>query len=332
MFQRLLLKSFAGSALALGTYMYTKSNHKLWMAEEKPKLFGSWRRSKDCEKLLKPETVFLCSGNANKPLAEDIAKHLGTSLGDILVSKFPDGETKIKIKENVRGKDVFIIQPTCPPVNENLMELLLLISTARRASAKRVTAVIPYYGYARQDRKITSRIPISAADVSKLLETAGVDRVIAMDFHCGQIQGFFSPRVPVDNLDGSAVMLDYVLKNKALFTDLNKIVVVSPDAGGVGRARKFQQFFIAKGFTKAQFAMIIKQRKAASEISRMDLVGNVEGRDCIIIDDMIDTAVSTHNLIGEPYVRQPKNSREKEHRKYLSLLVMGYSHEMLTRR
>jgi len=310
MFQRLLLKSLTGSALALGAYMYTQSDHTLRMVEQKPKLLEAWKRGKNGERLLKPESLFLCSGNANKPLAEDIAKHLGTSLGNMLVSKFADGETKIQIKENVRGKDVFIIQPTCPPVNENLMELLLLISTARRASAKRVTAVIPYYGYARQDRKITSRVPISAADVSKLLETMGVDRVIAMDFHCGQIEGFFSPRVPADNLNGTSVMLDYVLENRKLFSDPNKTVIVSPDAGGTRRARKFQESFIAKGFTKAQFAIMIKQRKAESQITSMDLVGDVKGKDCIIIDDMIDTAVIAYNQIGN-YMQSCSGTQKK---------------------
>ena len=235
--------------------------------------------------------MFLCTGNANKPLAEDIAKHLGTTLANTHVSRFSDGEINIQIKDNIRGKDVYIIQPTCPPVNETLMELLLLISTARRASAKKVTAVVPYYGYARQDRKMASRVPISAADVAKLLETVGVDRIIAMDLHCGQIQGFFSPRVPADNLDGNAVLLDYVLDNKQTFHDPNNIVVVSPDAGGVGRAKKFQERLIARGFHGAGLAMIIKQRKAASQIERMDLVGNVQGKDCIIIDDIVDTAV-----------------------------------------
>lgn len=292
MFKRLFVKSLTASSIALGTYACLKPRRMLNMAEQKK--YGQWMRSKNCEKPKQFEKLFLWSGNANRPLAEDIAKHLGISLGTALVGKFADGETKIQIQDNVRGKDVYIIQPTCPPVNENLMELLLMISTARRASANTVTAVMPYYGYARQDRKMTSRIPISAADVAKLLETVGVDRIIAMDLHCGQIQGFFSPRIPADNLDGSAVMLNYVLEKRSLFTDPNKIVVISPDAGGVGRAKKFQERIIARGFPKADLAMIIKQRKGASQIGRMDLVGSVEGKDCIVIDDMIDTAVSVN--------------------------------------
>lgn len=297
MFRR-LFKPLVGTAFGLGIlggYMNHLTDNRLHMADTKPnqkKGTRSWLRSENCEKLINPEKLFLCTGNANRPLAEDIARHLGTSLGNALVSKFSDGEINIQIKDNVRGKDVYIIQPTCPPVNHNLMELLLLVSTARRASAKRVTAVIPYYGYARQDRKMTSRVPISAADVAKLLETVGVDRVISMDLHCGQIQGFFSPRVPADNLDGSAVLLEYVINNSQIFTDPNKIVVVSPDAGGVGRARKFQERLIAKGFYGAELAMIIKQRKAASQIERMDLVGSVDGKDCIVIDDIVDTAVN----------------------------------------
>jgi len=298
MFHRIFLRSLAGAAFglgALGAYINYSSDNVFHMAGIKPeqdKRTRSWLRSENCEKLMNSEKLFLCTGNANRPLAEDIAKHLGTSLGNALVSKFSDGEINIQIKDNIRGKDVYIIQPTSPPVNENLMELLLLISTARRASAKRVTAVIPYYGYARQDRKMTSRVPISAADVAKLLEIVGVDRVISMDLHCGQIQGFFSPRVPADNLDGSAVLLNYVIQNTQIFTDPNKIVVVSPDAGGVGRARKFQERLIARGFYGAELAMIIKQRKAASQIERMDLVGSVNGKDCIIIDDIVDTAVT----------------------------------------
>ena len=245
MFKTLLLKSIVGSAIGLGVlgaYTYTQPDKMIYTLDRKQTgRPGSWLRSKNCERLSNPDRLFLCTGNANRPLAQDIARHLGTTLGNALVSKFSDGEINIQIKDNIRGKDVFIIQPTSPPVNENLMELLLLISTARRASAKRVTAVVPYYGYARQDRKITSRVPISAADVAKLLEIVGVDRIIAMDLHCGQIQGFFSPRIPSDNLAGSAVLLDYVIENRQVFSNPNDIVVVSPDAGGVGRARKFQE-------------------------------------------------------------------------------------------
>jgi ribose-phosphate pyrophosphokinase len=176
------------------------------------------------------------TGNANRPLAKDIANHLGMSLGKIVVNRFADGEVNVVINENVRGKDVYIIQPTSPPVNETVMELLLMISTMRRASARKITAVIPYYGYARQDRKMQARVPISAADVARLLEAMGVDRVVAVDLHCGQIQGFFGPRVPVDNLDGGTVGVSY-------FGDMDLInpVIVSPDAGGVYRAKQFRE-------------------------------------------------------------------------------------------
>lgn len=174
--------------------------------------------------------MVIYSGNANPELAAEIAQWLGTDLGRITVSRFADGEVNCQVHDNVRGKDVFIVQPTCPPVNEHLMELLLMVSTMRRASAERITAVIPYYGYARQDRKMTARVPISAADVARLLEAMGVDRVVAVDLHCGQIQGFFGPRVPVDNLDAAQVGVKYFAHK-----GLTNAVVVSPDAGGVYR-------------------------------------------------------------------------------------------------
>jgi ribose-phosphate pyrophosphokinase len=227
----------------------------------------------------------LFTGNSNKPLAEDIAKHLGMKLGKMTVDNFADGECNVMINENVRGKDVYIIQPTSPPVNETLMELLLMISTMRRASARKITAIIPYYGYARQDRKMQARVPISAADVSRLLESMGVDRVVAVDLHCGQIQGFFGPRVPVDNLDGGTVGVTY-------FGDMDLVnpVIVSPDAGGVYRAKQFREALSKKHDMDCGLAMIIKQRAKANEIDRMDLVGAVDGCDVIIVDDMVDTA------------------------------------------
>jgi ribose-phosphate pyrophosphokinase len=226
------------------------------------------------------------SGNANKDLATNVADLVGVPLGKITVERFADGEVNVMVHENVRGKDVYIVQPTCVPVNENLMELLLMVSTMRRASARRITAVIPYYGYARQDRKMAARVPISAADVARLLEAMGVDRVIAVDLHCGQIQGFFGPRVPVDNLDGGLVGVTYFGTH-----ELVNPVIVSPDAGGVARAKKFREWLVSKhGLPNTGLAMIIKQRIKANEIDRMDLVGNVEGSDCIIVDDMIDTA------------------------------------------
>jgi ribose-phosphate pyrophosphokinase len=225
------------------------------------------------------------TGNANKPLADEIAKHLGINLGKMKVGKFADGEVNVVVQENVRGKDVYIVQPTGPPVNENLMELLLMISTMRRASARKITAVIPYYGYARQDRKMTARVPISAADIARLLEAMGVDRVIAVDLHCGQIQGFFGPRVPVDNLDGGMVGVSYFGD-----MDLDSPVIVSPDAGGVYRAKQFREALSKKHDVDCGLAMIIKQRAKANEIERMDLVGDVKGCDAIIVDDMVDTA------------------------------------------
>jgi ribose-phosphate pyrophosphokinase len=225
------------------------------------------------------------AGNSNKLLAKDIANHLGMDLGKITCSRFKDGEINVVINENVRGKDVYVIQSTAPPVNETVMELLLMISTMRRASARKITAVIPYYGYARQDRKMQARVPISAADIARLLEAMGVDRVVAVDLHCGQIQGFFGPRVPVDNLDGGTCGVQYFGD-----IDLKRPVVVSPDAGGVYRAKRFKEELMRKYEKDCGLAMIIKQRVAAGEIDRMDLVGNVAGSDVIIVDDMIDTA------------------------------------------
>ena len=228
----------------------------------------------------------LFSGNGNMGLSLEIAKLLGVNLGRATVSRFADGEINVAIHENVRGKDVYIIQPTCPPVNNNLMELLLMVSCLNRASARRVTVVIPYYGYARQDRKMQARVPISAADVARLLESMGVDRVIAVDLHCGQIQGFFGPRVPVDNLEGGIVGIDHFGGK-----DLHNPVIVSPDAGGVYRAKKFKEGLAYKyGWEDIGIAMIIKQRARAGSVDQMDLVGDVSDADCIIVDDMIDTA------------------------------------------
>lgn len=228
----------------------------------------------------------LFSGNGNMGLSLEIAKLLGVNLGRATCSSFADGEINVMIHENVRGKDVYIIQPTCPPVNNNLMELLLMVSCLNRASARRVTVVIPYYGYARQDRKMQARVPISAADVARLLESMGVDRVIAVDLHCGQIQGFFGPRVPVDNLDGGIVGIDHFGGK-----DLHNPVIVSPDAGGVYRAKKFKEGLAYKyGWEDIGIAMIIKQRARAGSVDQMDLVGDVSDCDCIIVDDMIDTA------------------------------------------
>ena len=243
------------------------------------------KERKQIDRETRKEEILVISGNSNIPLAEAIVAHMGTNLGNIALGRFADGEVSLRIHESVRGKDVYIIQPTSPPVNEHLMELLLMISTCRRSSAKRITAVVPYYGYARQDRKMNSRVPISAADVARLIETMGVDRVVAVDLHCGQIQGFFGPRVPVDNLGAQMVGEDYFVKK-----GLKNVVVISPDAGGVYRARKFQEGLILKGVEDVSIAMLIKQRSGANKIDRMDLVGSVKGADCIIVDDMIDTA------------------------------------------
>lgn len=245
------------------------SKAAMWPNKERPKSGG----------------MKIFSGNANPALAKEIASYLGINLGKLVVSRFADGEVNVMVQENVRGKDVYIIQPTCMPVNENLVELLLMVSTMRRASARRITVVIPYYGYARQDRKMTARVPISAADVARLMEAMGVDRVVAVDLHCGQIQGFFGPRVPVDNLDGGIIGVGYFGDK-----DLHNPVVVSPDAGGVYRAKKFREGLAAKYDVDAGLAMIIKQRAKANEVDRMDLVGSVQDSDVIIVDDMIDTA------------------------------------------
>lgn len=191
------------------------------------------------------------------------------------------------MKDNVRGKDIFIIQPTSPPVNENLMELLLLVSTLRRSSSNKISVVIPYYGYARQDRKTGSRVPISAADVARMLETAGVDRVIVMDLHSGQTQGFFGPRVPCDNLEAQQVAMNYFKYQQAV--NLDNVVVVSPDAGGVTRAKSFLELMQGSGH-ESKMAIIIKERSGAGKIGSMKLVGDVKGKHAIIIDDIIDTA------------------------------------------
>ncbi len=203
------------------------------------------------------------------------------------MGRFADGEVSIEVKDSVRGKEIFLIQPTCRPVNENLMELLLMVTTLRRSSSSKINVVIPYYGYARQDRKTGSRVPISAADVARLLETAGVDRVIVMDLHSGQSQGFFGPRVPCDNLEAQHVAMNYFKYQQTV--DLNNAVVVSPDAGGVTRAKAFLELMQGSGHN-SELAIIIKERSGAGKIGSMKLVGDVKGKHAIIIDDIIDTA------------------------------------------
>jgi ribose-phosphate pyrophosphokinase len=228
----------------------------------------------------------LFSGNANRALAEEIAQYLHVPLADVEVSRFSDGEVFVQVNENVRGADVFVVQPTCPPVNDNLMELLIMIDAFKRASAHRITAVLPYYGYARQDRKVQGRMPISAKLVADLLEAAGVDRVLALDLHAGQIQGFFN--IPVDHLfAGPVVMIDYLRKK-----DLKDAVIVAPDAGGVERARA-----IAKRLS-AGLAIIDKRREGPNSAVAMHLIGDVEGRDAVVIDDMIDTAGTLAQAVG----------------------------------
>lgn len=230
--------------------------------------------------------VVLFSGNANLQLASKIADYLNMPLGSAKVSTFNDGEIQIHIDESIRNKDVFIIQPTCPSdkqsINDNLMELYLLIRTMKRASAKSITAVVPYYGYARQDRKTSPRVPISAADVALMIEIAGATRVLTVDLHCGQIQGFFR-NVPVDNLYSASVFIPHLM-NK----NLNNVVVVSPDAGGVERANRFVNLLGKKG-VNAQMALISKERASAGVVNSMHLIGNVKGADAIIVDDICDT-------------------------------------------
>jgi len=220
----------------------------------------------------------LFSGNANRPLAEEIAQHLHMRLGDADVSRFSDGEVYVQINENVRGQDVFVVQPTCPPVNDHLMELLVMMDALKRASARRITAVLPYYGYGRQDRKVMPRVPITAKLVADLITTAGCQRVLAVDLHAGQIQGFFD--IPVDHLFAAPpVIVDYLAKK-----DLKDPVLVSPDAGGVERARA-----IAKRLN-AGLAIIDKRRDGPNVAVFMYLIGDVKDKDVVVIDDMIDTA------------------------------------------
>ena len=219
------------------------------------------------------------AGNANKKLAEEICSYLDTPLGQAEISRFADNEIKVKIKESVRGKDVFIVQPTCSPCNENIMELLIIVDALRRASAGRITAVIPYYGYARQERKTQPREPITAKLVANLLVSAGINRVLTMDLHAGQIQGFFD--IPVDQLEAVPILSDYIKQKK-----LADIVVVSPDVGGTARAREFS------GYLSMPIAIIDKYRPLSDDVEIMHIVGNVKNKTAIIIDDLIDTAGS----------------------------------------
>jgi len=224
-----------------------------------------------------PMMVF--SGNANLALSDGIVKKLNMRLGMATVGRFSDGEIAVEIEENVRGKDVFIIQPTCSPTNENLMELLVMIDALKRASASRITAVLPYYGYARQDRRSRSaRVPISAKLVAKMIEQAGAHRVLTVDLHADQIQGFFD--IPVDNVYSSPILLGDVWRQQ--YKDL---IVVSPDVGGVVRARA-----LAKRLDDADLAIIDKRRPKANVSEIMHIIGDVDGRTCVLIDDLVDTA------------------------------------------
>jgi len=228
---------------------------------------------------LDPISTTVFSGRAHPALARDIAFHLGLSLGRIAVGRFSDGEISVEINENVRGRDVFIVQPTCPPVNENLMELLIMADACQRASAARVTAVIPYFGYGRQDRRRrAARVPITAKLVANLICTAGIDRVLFVDVHADQIQGFFD--IPVDNVYASPVLLGDAWKQK-----YPNIVVVSPDVGGVERARA-----LAKRLDDAGLAIIDKRRPQPNQAEVMNVIGEVNDKTCVLIDDMVDTA------------------------------------------
>lgn len=233
-------------------------------------------------KLVDGNNIKLFTGNAHPVLATAIADHLGLKLGDIKVSTFADGEINVEIRESVRGKDVYLIQPTCTDVNKNLMELLIMIDAAKRASADRITAVIPYYGYARQDRKVSPRAPITAKLVANLIIRAGTDRVMTIDLHAGQIQGFFD--VPVDNLYAERELVKAF--EACIECDISEIVVVSPDAGGVRRARYFSHLL----GRESGLAIIDKRRSEPGKVAKMEIVGDVRDKTAVIVDDMVDSA------------------------------------------
>ena len=254
------------------------------------------------------------SGNSNPDLVDKICQYLDTTQGEATVKTFSDGEIQIEIKENIRLKDVFIIQSTCTPVNDNLVELLMMIDACARSSAKRITAVLPYFGYARQDKKVAPRVPISAKLVADLLTVAGTKRVITMDLHAGQIQGFFN--IPVDNLFAAPVLLDYI---RTQFRD--NLVIVSPDAGGVERARAFAKRL------DADLAIIDKRRSAPNVAQAMAVVGDVRNKVAVILDDMVDTAgtlteaggaldnagaIEVHACCAHPVLSGPAVGRIKE--------------------
>jgi ribose-phosphate pyrophosphokinase len=266
-----------------------------------------------------PERLKIFSGTANPCLAHEICASLDMELGDLMLETFSDGEVYLQFQENVRGADLFLIQPTCRPVDHNLMELFLMIDAAKRASADRITAVLPYYGYARQDRKDKPRVPISAKLIASLLERAGADRIMALDLHAAQIQGFFD--VPVDHLFSAPVMIEYF---KPL--GVPDLTVVSPDPGGVERARAFAKRL------DAPLAIIDKRREKPNVAEVMNVVGEVEGRNCLMVDDLIDTAgtlvkgaeallqqgarsvsaCATHAVLSGPAVERIENSPLRE--------------------
>ena len=229
--------------------------------------------------MLDDSRLMVFSGNANRQLAVEVVKKLNIPLGKAMISQFSDGEVQVEIQENVRGRDVFIIQPTCMPTNDNIMELLIIVDALKRASAERITTVIPYFGYSRQDRRVRSmRVPISAKVIANMIASVGADRVLTIDLHADQIQGFFD--LPVDNVYASPVLLGDIYKQK--HPDL---IVVSPDVGGVVRARA-----VAKRLDDADLAIIDKRRPQANEAQVMHIIGEVNGKTCIIVDDLVDTA------------------------------------------
>ena len=242
----------------------------------------------------KPLMIF--SGSSNTELSEKVASYLGISLSKTRLGRFNDGEIQIQLEDSVRNQDVFVIQSTCnskdASINDNIMELFLLIRTLKRSSSGQITVVMPYYGYARQDRKQKPRVPISASDIAMLIESAGASRVVAVDLHCGQIQGFFQ-QTPVDNLFSISSMVSYMKS-----VPLENPVVVSPDAGGVARAKKFREALGDQGIS-AGLAIFVKQRGEAGVIDAVDLVGEVEGRDVIIVDDMCDTGGTLVSVVNE---------------------------------
>jgi ribose-phosphate pyrophosphokinase len=247
----------------------------------------------------------IVTGSAHPRLAADICAYLGVPPCDATVSSFPDGETFVKINENIRGRDVFIIQPTCPPTNQNLMELLILVDAARRSSSARITAVIPFFGYARQDRKDQPRVPITAKLVANLLAAAGVQRVLTMDLHAQQLQGFFD--IPVDHLYALPVMIHYLQD-----LGLGDLVVVSPDVGGVKMASAYAETL------KAGLAIVVKRRLSATEIEAVTVIGEVEGKNVILVDDLTETAGT---LVGAAGILREQGARD---------IYAGVSHAVLT--